>query len=157
MLSSLQFLTILGVSFFGTFGAIILFWIGGIVRTNLVWFIAVVSSSMFDDSTVVASVQSNVDSIPVDSMNVDSMNEVDSIPVNVINHRSSSVKLNGVLGGLPIRPVARIYSDADRIRARDSIRVCQLPVNQPSTSFKVEVIERRYEPSKHPTSDIFGP
>jgi hypothetical protein len=162
MINTLQFLSLLGVSFFGTFGFIILFWIGGIVRTNLVWFIAVVSSSMFDDSTVVASVQSNIDSIPVDSMNeVDSMNvssqNVHPSNINVVNRRSSSVKLNGVLGGLPIRPVTRIYSDADRVRARDSIRVCQLPVVHPSTSFRVEVIERRYEPSAHPTSNIFGP
>jgi len=163
MINTLQFLSLIGTSFFGTFGFIVLFWIGGIVRTNIVWFVSLLSMSMFDDSTVVASVQSNVDSIPVDSMNEVASNmdvhpsNVHPSNINVVTRRSSSVKLNGIIGGLPIRPVSKIYSDADRIRASNSIRVCQLPVVHPSTSFKVEVIERRYEPGPAPTSTIFGP
>jgi hypothetical protein len=163
MINVVQFISLLGVSFFGTMGFIMLFWVGGIVRTNIVWFIAAVSASMFDDSSIVASVQAQ------SGNEVDSMNEVDSIPVdsnvhhsivhpssiNVVNRRSSSVKMNGIIGGLPIRPVTKIYSDADRIRTLSSIRVCQLPVVHPSTSFVV--IERRYEPGPAPTSDIFGP
>jgi hypothetical protein len=162
MINPMQFLSILGVSFFGTFGAIILFWVGGIIRTNIVWFVSMLSMSMFDDSGIVASVQvqSDVGSIPVDLMNeVDSTNipsqNIHPSNINVITRRSSAVRLNGVLGGLPIRPVAKIHSDADRIRALNSIRVCQLPVVHPSTSFVV--IERRYEPGPAPTSDIFGP
>jgi hypothetical protein len=155
MINTLQFLSLLGVSFFGTFGFITLFWIGGIIRTNIVCFVSMLSMSVFDDSGIVASVQSNVDSMDeVDSTNIPSQN-VHPSNVNVINHRSSAVRLNGVLGGLPIRPVTKIYSDADRIRTLSSIRVCQLPVVHPSTSFVV--IERRYEPGPAPTSDIFGP
>jgi hypothetical protein len=164
MINPMQFLSILGVSFFGTFGAIILFWVGGIIRTNIVWFVSMLSMSMFDDSGIVASVQvqSDVGSIPVDLMNeVDSTNipsqNIHPSNINVITRRSSAVRLNGVLGGLPIRPVAKIHSDADRIRVRDSIRVCQLPAIHSPSVFESIVIERRYEPGPAPTSTIFGP
>lgn len=149
MISSLQFLSLIGVSFFGTFGFIVMFWLAGIVRTNIVWFVSVLSLSVMNDETVVP--------------NVDAVTEV---PVaNIINHRSSSVrspiKLTGTLSIEPIvRPVMKIYSSSDRERTLSNIRVCQvdsIPTLVDSESFGSIIIERRYSPTAAPTSDIFGP
>ena len=157
MINSLQFLSLIGVSFFGTLGFITTFWFAGIVRTNIVWFVSILTITVFGDAPII-SFESSDASVP-------------SIEpaANVVTHRSSSVRIHGTLSIRPIvRPVSKIYSAADRERTLSGIRVCRIdniPTLVDPESFSI--VELRYEPNAVPfsivnpetipTSDIFGP